>query len=310
MTRVLNHIPDDRLQRVQALGYDYAAQPKERIDSCNLCGENYQTILTHVDRYGYPATTAACNICGLTFLNPIMTGEAYGEFYTSIYRPLVSAYHGQLINAQTIQDEQLNYARDLAKFIHPWIANRSVETLLDIGGSTGVVAIELSKAFSIKAAVLDPAADELDLANKYGLETIKGFLEQYHSEERHFDLVTLCQTIDHLTDAYGSLCKIHQLLAPNGLFFMDIVDFRASYLQQMNIEGAVKIDHPYYFTEDTAEAMMKRAGLAVLQKSYAKDHLHVGYICSRDEQKQEVLPSPFTVREFFREVRLIQNVKQ
>jgi SAM-dependent methyltransferase len=254
-------------------------------------------------------TAAGCSVCGLTFLNPMMTEAAYGDFYSRVYRPLVSAYHGRLINAQTIQDEQVEYARALGAFVQPWIEERRIQTLLDIGGSTGVVAREVSKMYSLEAAVLDPAANELDWAAKFGMETITGFLEQYDSKGRQFDFVTLCQTIDHLTDSSGSLRKIRQLLSPEGLFFVDIVDFRAAYLRQASVEGAVKIDHPYYFTEETVEAMLRRSGFSVLQKSYAVDHLHVGYICAPGEACQGSLPTREAVREFFREVRFIQNAR-
>ena len=49
-------------------------------------------VLTHSDRYGYPASAHACQSCGLVFLNPRMTASAYGQFYDGIYRPLVSAF--------------------------------------------------------------------------------------------------------------------------------------------------------------------------------------------------------------------------
>ena len=306
----LSHIPNDRLQRIYALGYDYSSQPKERVRYCNLCGASEHTQISHVDRYGYAATAAACSVCGLTFLNPVMTSEAYSDFYAHIYRPLVSAYHGRSINAQTIQGEQEEYAVALAEFIRPWLNNGVVSTFLDIGGSTGVVAGVLAKTFNITAAVLDPAADELEWAGSSGLEIIPGFIEEYQPKGRQFDLVTLCQTIDHLSDALGSLRKIRQLLTADGLFFVDIVDFRAAFLRQKNIEGAVKIDHPYYFTEDTIEAILLRSGFKVLQKIYATDHLHVGYICSMTEICEKALPKPDFVREFFRELRFTQNARR
>ncbi|NOZ53739.1 MAG: class I SAM-dependent methyltransferase [Gammaproteobacteria bacterium] len=304
------HIPDDRLQRIFALGYDYSVQPKERIHLCNLCGATEHTQLAHIDRYGYEATAVACSVCGLTFLNPVMSGEAYADFYTKIYRPLVSAYHGRLIDVDTIQDEQMAYAEVLAEFLRPWLDSRKSNTLLDVGGSTGVVARELVKTFSINAVVLDPAADELKSAVGAGLEVIPGFIEQYDPMGREYDLVTLCQTIDHLSDALGSLRKIHNLLKQEGLFFVDIVDFRAAYLRQGSIEGAIKIDHPYYFTEDTAEVMLSRAGFKVLQKNYFSDNLHVGYICSKKGIDSTALPDTTFVREYFREIRYIQNARR
>ena len=38
-----------RAERVVALGFDYGAQPKSRVDRCNLCGATAFTGLTHRD---------------------------------------------------------------------------------------------------------------------------------------------------------------------------------------------------------------------------------------------------------------------
>ena len=96
----------DRKERIAALEYDYSAQPKQTLTSCNLCGATEFVILAHRDRYGYPAQAHACRTCGLVFLNPRMTAEAYGRFYNGVYRPLVSAFQGRQIDARTNQDEQ------------------------------------------------------------------------------------------------------------------------------------------------------------------------------------------------------------
>jgi len=122
--------------------------------------------------------------------------------------------------------------------------------------------------------------------------------------------VTLCQTIDHLTDASGSLAKIRRLLNPVGLFFVDIVDFRAAYLRNWSVESAVKIDHPFYFTEETVEALLRRSGFRILQTSFAADHLHVGYLCVPAEPEPEAVPASACVREFFREIRWVQNARR
>ncbi len=118
---MLTTISSDRRQRIDALGYDYAAQPREWLSSCNLCGGTLLVNLTHRDRYGFPAQSSACARCGLVFLNPRMTADTYGRFYDGIYRPLVSAYHGRLIDARTIQDEQRDYAATRAAFSRPCI---------------------------------------------------------------------------------------------------------------------------------------------------------------------------------------------
>ena len=300
-------IPPERKQRIEALGFDYGAQPRERIDACNLCHGTRFVTLTHRDRYGYPATASGCARCGLVFLNPRMTARAYGRFYDGIYRPLVSAFHGRLIDAQTIQDEQRAYAADRADMIRPFLRDLALRSLLDIGGSTGVVAGHFAKEFGLTGTLIDPAPLEVEQARTFGLETITGLVEAHDFRDRRFDLVLICQTVDHLLDVAGTLARVRQLLTTHGRLFIDIVDFRAAYLRNWSVEDATKIDHPYYLTQETMSAYLQRAGFAILRADYAADHLHVSYVCEPAPPIASALPDPAAVTEMFREIRFVQN---
>ena len=297
----------DRRERIAALDYDYAAQPRETLTACNLCGATTFVVIAHRDRYGYPAEAHACETCGLVFLNPRMTAEAYARFYDGVYRPLVSAFHGRLIDATTIQAEQGEYAAACADFIRPFIAGAGLRTLLDIGGSTGVVARHLSDAFQLQGTVIDPAPLEVAQARAFGLETITGLVEAHDFGDRRFDLVVICQTVDHLLDVAGTLAHVRELLSPQGRLFIDIVDFRAAYLRVWSVEDAIKIDHPYYLTDAAMRAYLVRAGFAVLRATYAADHLHVGYICRPAPPLPNALPPAGTAGDLLRELRFVQN---
>ena len=304
---MLTTIPPDRKQRIDALGYDYAAQPREWLSSCNLCGATWFVHLTHRDRYGFPAQASACARCGLAFLNPRLTADTYGRFYDGVYRPLVSAFHGRVIDARTIQDEQREYAASRAEFARPFIEGAGLKTLLDIGGSTGVVAAHFMRTFGLSGTLIDPAPAEVEQAQSFGLETITGLVEHHQFDSRQFDLVLICQTVDHLLDVAGTLKRVRQLMTPHGRLFIDIVDFRAAYLRNWSVEDATKIDHPYYLTEVTIGAFLRRAGFDVLRSDYAADHLHISYLCSLGTPVPDALPDPASVAESFREIRFIQN---
>jgi hypothetical protein len=300
-------IPADRRQRIQELGYDYAAQPRDPIRACNLCGGHVLVTLTHRDRYGYPAHASACARCGLVFLNPRMTAAAYGRFYDGVYRPLVSAFHGRLIDARTIQAEQREYAADRAEFARPFFGGSGLATMLDIGGSTGVVASHFAKTFGLTGTVIDPAPLEVEEARAFGLETITGLVEEHDFGGRQFDLVLICQTVDHLLDVAGTLRRVRELLTPNGYLFIDIVDFRAAYLRNWSVEDATKVDHPYYLTQETMTAYLRRAGFESVRVAYAADHLHVSYLCRPTQPSPQALPDAPDVAALFREIRYVQN---
>jgi 2-polyprenyl-3-methyl-5-hydroxy-6-metoxy-1,4-benzoquinol methylase len=296
-----------RAGRLAAIGFDYRAQPRHRVDACNLCGGSRFVALTHRDRYGYEAEGHACLRCGLVFLNPVMTAAAYGRFYQHVYRPLVSAYHGRTIDAVTLQPEQRVYAGERVEFLRPYLAASNAKTLLDIGGSTGVVAHALAREFALEATVIDPAPLEVAEARALGLETVTGLVEQHDFGARRFDVVVICQTVDHLLDIAATLRRVRDLLNADGILFVDIVDFRAAYLRHWSVEEAIKIDHPYYLTEATMEAFLRRFGFEISAADYAADHLHVGYACRAGRPDADALPSAASVAEMLREIRYVQN---
>jgi hypothetical protein len=100
---------------------------------------------------------------------------------------------------------------------------------------------------------------------------------------------------------------VRDLLTDRGQLFVDIVDFRAAYLRNWSVEDATKIDHPYYLTQNTMEAYLRRAGFGIVTVDYAADHLHVSYLCRLAAPVPDALPDPVAVRDLFREIRYVQN---
>jgi SAM-dependent methyltransferase len=292
--------------RVRALDLGVDLHELEVVEACNLCGSSTHVVVAHEDRYGFPLRTCVCIDCGLGFLSPRPTADSYASFYRHAYRPLVSAFHGRRIDAETVEEEQRPYAAALATTLEPFV-DRDAATLLDVGGSTGVVAEVLARRFGLSAVVLDPSDVEGHRAAARGMEVIVGTAEHFEPAGRTFDVILLCQTIDHLLDPAGVLARLSGILSPGGTLFVDIVDFRAAYLRHWCVEAATKLDHPHSFTEPVTEALLARAGLRWIRKSYAPDHLHVGYLCINGEVAPAALPAHCTVELLLGEIRYVQN---
>ncbi|HEY7690863.1 MAG TPA: methyltransferase domain-containing protein [Gaiellaceae bacterium] len=271
----------ERADRIAAVGYDYAARETEVVESCNLCGSTDVTELSRRDRYGYPASLWMCRRCGLGFLSPRLTPGEYGVFYEDVYRPLVSAFHGRRIDAETVQEDQHGYAAELVEHLRVNLAvpPRSV---MDVGGSTGIVAAAVRDAFGAEATVLDPAPAELEVAAAAGMETIAGFAEDFDPAERRWDLVLLCQTVDHLLDVRRTLDSMRRMTADDGHAFVDVLDLLIAARKHGSVEGAAKIDHPYYLTHGTAIAFFRRAGFEPVAERLSADG-HWGFVLAPGE---------------------------
>lgn len=274
----------ERAGRIASVGYDYSAREVEPVDACNLCGSTEHVVVAERDRYGYPASLRLCARCGLGYLSPRLTAGEYGAFYESVYRPLVSAYHGRLIDAETVQVDQRGYADELVAFLRETLP-RPPASVLDVGGSTGIVAGAVREAFGAETTVLDPAPDELAEAAAAGMEAIAGFAEDFDPGERRWDLVLLCQTIDHLLDVAGTLASMRQMIAEDGHAFVDVLDLMIAARKQGSAEGAAKIDHPYYLTRDTARAFFARAGYEPVAERLSGDG-HWGFTLAAAEPRE------------------------
>ncbi len=288
---------------IAALRYDYAAQAKEWPVACNLCRAGGHGVeVASRDRYGYPATFVVCRCCGLGYLCPRLGATQYAHFYSDIYRPLVSAFHGRRIDAETLQLEQHGYATELAAFLLPLLPSPP-QTILDVGGSTGVVARVLATGLNARATVLDPSPNELAVARAAGMETITGFVEDFDPGERSWDLVLLCQTIDHLLDVRGTLAGLRQMMAPGGRAFVDIVDVDVLLRRTGNIERVIKIDHPYYLTRTTAVALFALTGFKIVAERLSDDG-HRGFVLAPGSRTEPDWPTlEFIAARFLASVR-------
>jgi 2-polyprenyl-3-methyl-5-hydroxy-6-metoxy-1,4-benzoquinol methylase len=264
-------------------GYDYDAREKEEVERCNLCGGTDFATLSRRDRYGYDQPLLMCRRCGLGFLSPRLTAAEYGRFYEDVYRPLVSAHHGRRIDAETVQVDQRAYTDDLVAWLRERLPSPP-RSVLDVGGSTGIVAAGMRDAFGSDPTVLDPAPDELEVAAAAGMETIAGFAEDYDPGERRWDLVLLCQTIDHLLDVRSTLESMRRMTAADGHAFVDELDLLIA-ARKKGTEGAAKIDHPYYFTHETALAFFASVGYEAVAEKLSHDG-HWGFLLRPAEPRE------------------------
>jgi SAM-dependent methyltransferase len=213
------------------------------------------------------------------------TPEGYASFYgDGSYRSLANSYNGIKSEIPDMQAEQRGYALRVVRALEGHISPRNSGHLLDIGGSTGVIAGQVAKRFGLTPTVLDPSEDEIQAARASGLRGIVGSIETFHNTEQ-FDIILLCQSIEHLSDLRGSLKKIHSLLRSGGLFFCDVVDYLASCRRDGAPQVVSKIDHCYWLCQETAPPIFAHMGFEAVATDVSTDPKTVGYVLRRGEPR-------------------------
>jgi SAM-dependent methyltransferase len=280
MTTFLMHASDlaKRRKRCAAAREKLLAFQRHHVPACNMCGSPKNIIIASRDRYGLPLRSAMCVDCGLVYLVDRFSQAGYARFYhDGMYRDVSSSFLGTTHRIAQIQANQTEYAHHLTAMLEGYFSPSAGASLIDIGGSAGIVAFEFQRRFGLRATVLDPSAEEAGAARKLGVETITGSLEDW-STDRKFDLVLLCRSVEHFYDLRGALQKIRGLLSSDGLFYCDIADFNELCRLSGPPETVTKVDHCYWLSHETAPAIFRAAGFEVVSTSLVYNSGQIGFL--------------------------------
>ncbi|MCC6933047.1 MAG: class I SAM-dependent methyltransferase [Deltaproteobacteria bacterium] len=257
---------------------------------CNLCGapDSESTIV-------YPALTTAvpkneeglrsmysssshavifeqvvrCNRCGLIYISP---------------RPKTELVVGGYSEAEDEQYISQTAGRELTFTNGVKIIQRYCQSgkLLDIGAASGIFVNVAVKA-GFDACGIEPAAWMCEQARKnYGVTMYNGILQQVQFLENSFDVITMWDVLEHVTDPMGVLKEIKRILKPGGILLINYprIDDPVAKLFGRKWWFLLSI-HLYYFTPLTLRGYAQRLGFEqVLHKMHIQ-RLSYGYLVER-----------------------------
>ncbi|MDQ6955161.1 MAG: class I SAM-dependent methyltransferase [Mariprofundaceae bacterium] len=100
----------------------------------------------------------------------------------------------------------------------PYHANRI--TSLDVGCSSGAL-LQVAQRCGFNAHGVEPADQAANTASGIpDVSVFKGFLHDAKYPDNHFDMITLFEVIEHLTDPISMTQEISRILKPGGIFLI------------------------------------------------------------------------------------------
>lgn len=218
-------------------------------------GNDYYATTDRFDRYG---TVVRCDNCGLVFANP---------------RPASSVlYHGY----QTTADQE--YAEESSsRSINAHISLHTIKkhiksgALLDVGCATGYFLNAARTDFNGEGVELSAWACN-NLISHFHLPVHEGDLASAHFEEGHFDVVTMIDVIEHLTDPVSVLREANRILKPAGILYLVTPNIKSlsSWVMGKRWWG-LRLAHLYYFSPETMRILLEKTGFSIIeQKSFGR----------------------------------------
>lgn len=273
----------------------FDAEVKVEIKTCPICKSHDTTKMMCNDRYGISARYRICGSCNLVYLSNLPGNEFFTWFYAGRYRKILEEKFQRSFSNEVLKIDQIKYANELFKFIeshlrelYVTLGDDSAVKMLDIGGSTGEVSAQLSKlvknqGVDLDVTVQDPSGPELEEAIKHGFKTSECLFEEFKpATHGKFDLIILCQTIDHVLDPAAVIENALSLLADGGIFFVDYVDFSYNVKKKGFVES-IKIDHAFNFSKKNWNILLSKFNLKILDKAVSSDFHLRGYLLQKSK---------------------------
>ena len=211
----------------------------ESVPRCPVCGSAERSLLYTglTDRVFCVADGAwdlyRCAQCASGYLDPRPTPESIGRAYAGYYthdaedHPTVrrkgrirSLLH-DLVNGY--QNHRYGLQRSPALPIGRWLLPllpAGGGRLLDVGcGNGGFLMLVRQAGWQVEG--LDFDAGAVQAARSRGLEVHHGGIEVLGGCSACYDVITLCHVIEHVHDPITTLRRLHALLKPGGVLWLD-----------------------------------------------------------------------------------------
>jgi SAM-dependent methyltransferase len=174
--------------------------------------------------------------------------------------------------------------------VMPW---KSSGRLLDVGCATGEFLAYMAE-HDWEVQGVEPSHTAVQVARQeYGLNVFAGDLAQAQLPERHFDVVTLWDVLEHLHDPRAELAEVHRILDDDGLLVMQIPNTRSldAALFGTFWIGLDMPRHLYLFFPESLEAMLARSGFHIASRRCASGG-YGAFVASLGLWTKEKAPEP------------------
>lgn len=234
---------------------------------CEICGsQNFELITTHI-REG-ESRICKCQKCGLVIQDLPMSEHELKEYYNDAYQKTNSLTAGREQTARERFADRLQTIDPVYRRVLPYL--RKDMSVLEVGCGAGEL------LYRIQPQVREVAGIELNsgfvdfINNDLGITAWAQDINKINFNGRKFDFIVSVATLDHLPNPLETLLTMKRLLSEKGEMFIIVPNRDEALNFFIPGENQAKFNtffwhkaHMFYFTAETIEMMLNKAGFGV-----------------------------------------------
>jgi hypothetical protein len=163
--------------------------------------------------------------------------------------------------------------------------NILVDSVLDIGGSTGIIASHVAgNRRGCKVTVVDPCNEELLQAKAKGFSTITSPIEKVKLADIPHALILMCRCIDHMLEPRLVLQRVSDAMSDTDILYIDHCDW-LFVARREGFINSLHVDHPSNFTRESINRLFEQVGLVPFAEYRPPKSTCYGYLLKHGEHK-------------------------
>lgn len=241
----------------------------DKLEFCHAHAFDPHKHVLHVGEQPVNYQHVCCRGCGFIYINPRMSQAEILDFYRADYRALyTTGRNGTPDKNASFTREHLGIEIYNAVLRYDYLAEskllcQGIKTL-DVGCSLGALPAYLSHSGAHAYGIeVSPYAEEG--RRLFGLSTIHEQPVESYDRESGFDIVTLCDVLEHLADPVLALNRIRELMSDSGVLLIEVPDLFRPHKSVMTFFSNV---HVSTFSRTSIVNLLGRCGFSVTDLGY------------------------------------------
>lgn len=217
-----------------------------------------------------------CNSCSLIYVNPrISTTLSFKGYQNAVD----TRHHEQ--DSYRIRSFK-TALRKINKIVDLFTGVEGPSTFLDVGCAGGAFPKAI-KDLNFRVIGLEPSKYLSEHArNQYELDVRAITLEEFSLDKPKFDVVSLWDVLEHLSDPKQTLVRLHSMLPKEGLLILNLPMVDTFPARVMGSRWPFYLNvHIYYFTMKTITTLLDETGFEVKGVIRYWQTLSLGYVLNR-----------------------------
>jgi 2-polyprenyl-3-methyl-5-hydroxy-6-metoxy-1,4-benzoquinol methylase len=218
-----------------------------------------------------------CGNCKLIYVNPRIDGKLLIQAYADAADPTFVAQNPERI---------ATFGRVLAAICRrQGIPPSKEKRVLDVGCAGGAFPKAASE-LGFQVTGVEPSSWLAEFGRReYGLDIRTGILEENMFPPASFDIVTMWDVIEHLTDPQGALKTIRGLLRDDGVLIVNYPDAGSVVARALGFKWPFWLSvHLIYYTRTTMRLQLEKAGFEIVHVGTHWQKLKLSYLLFRASQ--------------------------